>query len=177
MLSHISFRNIVAIGIKLDEYVWVEKFIEDYRFSITELHQENAYNLSRSNLLYAKGDYPDTVYLLNQVDFTDVYYACAAKYTLLKAYYAMNELETLDYFVSSFQLYLKRNKEIAVNFKRSSETFLRFFKKLLIINRQVDYKEKDWLRKKIADLTALVKTEKTLANKTWLLQEINKVKL
>jgi len=89
----------------------------------------------------------------------------------------MNELETLDYFVSSFQLYLKRNKEIAVNFKRSSETFLRFFKKLLIINRQVDYKEKDWLRKKIADLTALVKTEKTLANKTWLLQEINKVKL
>ena len=66
----------------------------------------------------------------------------------IKAYYAMSELETLDYFVSSFQLYLKRNKEIAVNFKKSSETFLRFFKKLLIIKKQHDYKQKDWLEKK-----------------------------
>ena len=176
VLSHISFRNIVTIGIKLDEYVWVEKFIEDYRSSITALHQENAYNLSRANLLYSKGNYPETVYLLNQVDFTDVYYACTAKYTLLKAYYAMNELETLDYFVSSFQLYLKRNKEVAVNFKKSSEAFLRFFKKLLIIKKQLDYKQRDWLEKKILDLSTVVEKEKTLANKTWLLQEINKVK-
>lgn len=177
LLSHISYRNIVAIAIKLKAYDWAEKFIEDYKSSIAQLHQENAYNLSKSNLLYAKEDFQETVYLLNQVEFTDVYYACTAKYTLLKAYYALRELETLEYFVSSFQLYLKRNKEISLNFKKSSEHFLKLFKKLLLIRKQMDYKEKEKLEKKMKDLKAAVNQEQTLANKSWLLEEINKVKL
>lgn len=176
VLSHISYRNIVAIAIKLKEYVWAEKFIEDYKSSITNQHQENAYNLSKSNLLYAKGDFQETVFLLNQVEFTDVYYACTAKYTLLKAYHALKEIETLDYFVSSFQLYLKRNKEISVNFKKSSENFLKLFKKLLLIEKQLDYKEKEKLEKKIKNLVAAVQSEKALANKSWLMEQINKVK-
>ncbi|MFT4968880.1 MAG: hypothetical protein ACI9O4_000614 [Chitinophagales bacterium] len=177
LLSHISYRNIVAIAIKLNEYTWAEKFIEDYKASIAESHQENAYNLSKSNLLYAKGEFEETVYLLNQVHFTDVYYACTSKYTLLKAYHALKELDTLDYFVSSFQLFLKRNKEISVTFKKSSENFLKLFKKLLLIQKQLDYKEKEKLEKKVKDLITLVEEERTLANKSWLIEEINKIKL
>ncbi|MEZ4928801.1 MAG: hypothetical protein R2777_02150 [Chitinophagales bacterium] len=79
-LSHISYRNIVSIAIKLNEYAWAEKFIEDYKEKIQEKHRENAYNLSASNLLYAKHNYAETVGLLNQVEFTDVYYACTAKF-------------------------------------------------------------------------------------------------
>lgn len=175
-LSHISYRNIVAIAIKLKEYSWAEKFIEDYKNTISGQHQENAYNLSKSNLLYAKNDYSETIFLLNQVDFTDVYYACTAKFTLLKAYYASKEFDTLDYFVSSFQLYLKRNKEISVNFKKSSESFLKHFKKLLLIEKQLDYKEKEKLEKKIRALIQNIESETTMANKTWLLEEINKIK-
>ena len=177
LLSHISYRNIVTIAIKLKEYVWAEKFIEDYKSLVAVKHQENAYNLSKSNLLYAKKDYSETVFLLNQVEFTDVYYACTSKYTLLKAYYALKELDTLDYFVSSFQLYLKRNKEISVGFKKSSENFLKLFKKLLLIEKQLDYKEKGKLEKKVKDLKASIIAEKTMANKNWLLEELEKVKL
>lgn len=177
VLSHISYRNIVAIAIKLNAYGWAEKFIEDYKSNIAERHQDNAYNLSKANLFYAQGEYQETVYLLNQVEFTDVYYASTAKYTLLKAYYALKEFETLDYFVSSFQLYLKRNKEISVNFKKSSENFLKLFKKLLLIVKQVDYREKEKLEKKKSQLVEAINTEKTLANKAWLLQELTKVEL
>jgi hypothetical protein len=176
-LSHISYRNIVAIAIKLNEYTWAEKFIEDYKNTLSGLHKENAYNLSKSNLLYAQEDYSETIYLLNQVDFTDVYYACTAKFTLLKAYFASREFDTLDYFVSSFQLYLKRNKDISVNFKKSSENFLKHFKKLLLIQKQLDFKEKGKLDKKTKDLIQKITEEKTMANKSWLLEEISKIKL
>lgn len=176
-LSHISYRNIVSIAIKLNEYAWAEKFIEDYKEKIQEKHRENAYNLSASNLLYAKHNYAETVGLLNQVEFTDVYYACTAKFTLLKAYYALQEWETLDYFVSAFQLYLKRNKEISTTFKKSSENFIKYFKKLLLIIKQIDYKENSYLNKKIKDLKIAIEEEKILANKAWLLTEINKINL
>ena len=176
-LSHISYRNIVAIAIKLKEYIWAEKFIEDYKNTISGQHQENAYNLSKSNLLYAQQDYSETIYLLNQVEFTDVYYACTAKFTLLNAYFASKEFDTLDYFVSSFQLYLKRNKDISVDFKKSSENFLKHFKKLLLIQKQLDFKEKEKLEKKIKDLIQKIEEEKTMANKSWLLEEIGKIKL
>lgn len=176
LLSHISYRNIVTIAIKLKEYNWAEKFIEDYKPLVTQRHQENAYNLSKSNLLYAKQDYSETVFLLNQVEFTDVYYACTSKYTLLKAYYALREIETLDYFVSSFQLYLKRNKEISANFKKSSENFLKHFKKMLLIEKKLDYQEKEKVEKKIKDLKGSITAEKTMANKSWLLEELEKIK-
>jgi hypothetical protein len=176
-LSHISYRNIVSIAIKLKEYIWAEKFIEDYKNTITGRHQENAYSLSKSNLLYAKEEFSETIYLLNQVEFTDVYYACTAKFTLLKAYFAAKEFDTLDYFVSSFQLYLKRNKDISFNFKKSSENFLKHFKKLLLIQKQLDFKEKEKLEKKTRDLVLKINEEKTMANKSWLLEEITKIKL
>lgn len=176
-LSHISYRNIVSIAIKLNEYIWAEKFIENYKIKIAEKHRENAYNLSASNLLYAKNNYEETIILLNQVEFTDVYYACTAKFTLLKAYYALQEWETLDYFVSAFQLYLKRNKEISSSFKKSSENFIKYFKKLLLVKKQIDYKENSYLSKKVNDLNQAIATEKIMANKTWLQEEISKIKL
>lgn len=176
-LSHISYRNIVSIAIKLKEYEWAEKFIDDYKDLVSENYKENAYNLSKSNLFYAQENYSETIYLLNQVEFTDVYYACFAKVTLLKAYYALKEMETLDYFVSSFQLYLKRNKEVSINFKKSSENFLKHFKKLMLILKQLDFKENDKIEKKIKALKTNLSQEKIMANKAWLLEEIDKIKI
>lgn len=176
-LSHISYRNIVSIAIKLKEYEWAEKFIENYKDLISENHKENAYNLSKSNIFYAQNNFEATVSLLNDVDFTDVYYACTSKFTLLKAYYALKEMETLEYFVSSFQLYLKRNKEISLNFKKSSENFLKHFKKLLLIVKQLDFKENDKIDKKIKSLKSNISAEKIMANKAWLLEEIDKIKI
>lgn len=175
-LSHISYRNIVSIAIKLKEYEWAEKFIEDNKYLISENHRENAYNLSKSNIFYAQKNFEATVSLLNDVVFTDVYYACTSKFTLLKAYYALKEMETLDYFVASFQLYLKRNKEVSINFKKSSENFLKHFKKLLLIVNQVDFKENDKIDKKIKSLKTKIHEEKIMANKAWLLEEIDKIK-
>lgn len=176
-ISHISYRNIVTIGIKLKEYEWVEQFIADYKNNIIERFRENAYNLSQTNLLYAKKEFEQTISLLNQVEFTDVFYACSAKFTQTKAYYALKEFETLDYFVSAFQLYLKRNKEISDSFKKSSENFLKHFKKLLLIVKQKDYKENDKIIKKIKDLESNIKNEKIIANRSWLLEELAKIEL
>lgn len=176
-LSHITYRNIVSIAIKLNEYKWAEKFIENYKEKVHPVHRENAFNLSTSNLLYAKQNYSETIVLLNQVEFTDVYYACTAKFTLLKSYYALKEWETLDYFVSAFQLYLKRNKEISTTFKKSSENFVKYFKKLLLIIKQKDYKDNSYLNKKINDLKQALQEDKMVANKAWLLTEINNIKL
>lgn len=177
ILSHISYRNIVSIAIKLKEYNWAEKFIEDYKNHVSEQHKENAFNLSKSNLLYAQNNFSETVYLLNQIEFTDVYYACTAKFTLLKAYFALKEWETLDYFVSSFQLYLKRNKDLSLNFKKSSENFLKHFKKILLIHKQLDFKEEKKIEKKLQDLKKNIEDESVIANKIWLLEELDKIKL
>lgn len=176
-LSHISYKNIVSIALKLKEYKWSAKFIEQYRANIAPKYRENAYNLNKAYLLYATEEYDETISLLNQVDFTDVYYACSAKFTLLKAYYALQEYETLEYFVTAFNLYLKRNAEISPAYKKSSQNFVKTFKKILILATKLDYFEMSKIEHKKQLILKSIEEEKEMANRAWLLEKMEEIKL
>ena len=171
-ISQISYRNIVTLAIKLKEYKWAKKFNEDYKEKVSPEKRENSYNMNKANLFYSNKEYDKTIILLNQVEFADVYYAYYSKVILLKTYYAIKEFETLSYFITSFKLYLKRNKQLTPVFKVSANLFLSYFKKIFSIAEKIEFLDSIKTTNKLKKITKEIKNEKNIHNKVWLLEII-----
>jgi hypothetical protein len=167
ILSQFDFKNIVTIALRLKEFDWVKNFIKQYLQFVPQADRLNAeiYNLSRYH--YAVGDNRKALKIMQDVEFTDVYYQLDAKVLLLKIYYDTNTFDSFLALIKSFTNYLKRNGKVSA-YQR--DTYLNFVK---IISKMFNYKMFDkgdidkvkkeftaltnvadvnWLRGKIAEL-------------------------
>lgn len=130
-LSQWDYKNIVSVGLRLEEYEWVHRFIEDYRSQIKPEERENAYTYNLAIYHYHLGEYDKTLELLRDVEFTDVYYHLDCKSLLMKTYFELEEFEPLHSLMDAFYAYLRRNKMIS-NYQRTSySNFLSFVKKMI----------------------------------------------
>lgn len=175
-ISQVSYVNIVTLALKLKKYKWAKEFNEKYQEKVEPEYRENTYNMNLANLYYSSKEYSKTLGLLNQIEFTDVYYASYSKIILLKTYYALKEYETLFYFITAFRLFLKRNKELSSNFKTNTDLFLTYFKKILTIADKINFIDTQIVNSKLKELENNIKTEKSILNRIWLLEIIEKLK-
>lgn len=171
-LSAASYRNIVSIAIKLKEYDWCQSFIEEYKDKVSPELRDNNYFMNKANLFFALKKYGETLTLLNQVEFTDVYFVTSAKTLMVKAYYALGEYETLSYFITAFQLYLKRNKELSQNYKTGALKFLSLFKKVFKLAESINFLESAKINEKLISYKKDIQKEKNIHNRAWLLEII-----
>lgn len=130
-LIHTDYKNIVTVAIRQNELEWVAGFIEQYRDRVIPQFRANVYNFCRASYLEAVGETSAAIRLLQQVEFTDVYYQLSAKHLLLRAYYKVEDWETLHFFVLSFRSFLQRNQEISQQNRRNHLNFLKLFLPLL----------------------------------------------
>lgn len=125
-----DLKNIVVVGLRLEEYDWVEKFIEKYHKKITPDFRENAYTYNLAKLYFYRKEYSRVLRLLREVEYEDLFYNLDSKTMLLKIYFEWEEVEALDSLARSFLLYLQRNKTIAEKHKRTYIHLVRFVRKL-----------------------------------------------
>lgn len=134
VLSQFDFKNIVTIALRLDKYDWVKRFIADHLQYIPPADRRNAeiYNMAR--LYYSTGDVKKAIKLMQDVEFTDIYYHLDAKVLLVKIYYDTNAFESLMPLISSFNNYLRRNKKVSTYQRITYQNFLK------IVARMFNYK-------------------------------------
>ncbi len=130
-LVHTDFKNIVTVGLRQQELAWVEDFMEQYKERVILKFRANVYNFCRASLLEAKGQVSQAIRLLQQVEFTDVYYQLSAKHLLLRCYYEVEDWETLHFYSLSFKAFLQRNQGISPQNRRNHLNFIRHFLPLL----------------------------------------------
>lgn len=124
-LSQFDFKNIVVIALRLHKYEWVKSFISDYLVYLPAAERKNAevYNLSR--LYYSNGEVKKALKLMQDVEFTDIYYHLDAKVLLIKIYYDTSAFESLMPLFTSFSNYLRRNKKVSEYQQLSYQNFLK----------------------------------------------------
>ncbi|MBC7862203.1 MAG: hypothetical protein IAF38_04460 [Bacteroidia bacterium] len=124
-LSQFDFKNIVTIALRLHKYVWVQKFINSYISFLPLSERKNAevYNLSR--LYYSNGETKKALQLMQNVEFTDIYYHLDAKVLLVKIYYDTSSTESLLPLFTSFKNYLQRNKKVSDYQQLTYQNFLK----------------------------------------------------
>jgi tetratricopeptide (TPR) repeat protein len=167
-LAHWYYKNITTVGLRLGDYEWVKDFLETYRQKIHPADRDNAYNYNLSAYYYEQRRYHEAMKLLQQVEFTEVNYHLSAKALLLKIYYELEEDEALKYLIQSYQVYLKRNQDLAVAHIEGHKNLLRFVKKAYRLRRRKPQLDEEAFSSRHAALTEQVNTTPGIPNANWL---------
>ncbi|MCB9230985.1 MAG: hypothetical protein H6581_04945 [Bacteroidia bacterium] len=178
-LSQWDYKNIVSVGLLLEEFAWVRQFLEDFRDKLNDSIRENAYNYNLAHYHYFTGDHGKALRLLQRVEFVDVFYHLGTKTTILKIYYEMNETESLLSHISAFKTFLRRNKLISSYQHSIYNHLLDFCKQAYRLKLKLQEGgsagELAETRQKLAGLQAEVEGTAMVASKSWLLGQVSNI--
>ncbi|MEM9820764.1 MAG: hypothetical protein AAF985_06820 [Bacteroidota bacterium] len=156
LLSPWTYKNVVKLGLRLQRFDWTETFILKYNPYIKEDFRSNSLHLNLADLFYYKKDYDQALSNLNKVALSDVFYTLQAKVMLLKIYYETKEEEALYSLIASFRIFLKRNKLISNNVRKTYHNFNHLLHQLLKEN-------------KLEETRQLIINTQLLTDRQWLL--------
>ncbi|OWY16786.1 hypothetical protein C7N43_30105 [Sphingobacteriales bacterium UPWRP_1] len=163
-LSPWNYKNIVTAALRLGNYSWVYDFLHQYRSFLPPKHQKNAFTYNLANYYFFNKDYPRVLQLLQEVSYDEVFYSLDARSLLLKTYFELDEYEALQSLIDSFRQWLNRTKELSKPRQQTYRNLLYFVRKLI----QLPYEKPE----KRAALLAEIKNTPAIADKRWLLQQI-----
>ncbi len=166
-LNHQHFKNVIAIGLRLKQFDWVMYFIEVYQDKLPEKVRDNAYRYNMAQVYFSKKEWDKVIELLQQVEYDLVFYKLDSKALLLKTYYEQGEWMVLESLIDSFQILLRRNKEVSKQQRNTYLNLVKFVKRLsrLMPNDVVRIKA---LRQKI-------ETTHPVGDKGWLLEKLEEL--
>lgn len=130
-LSHADYKNITTVALRNGDFTWARNFLEAYRKKVADPFRENVYNYCLATLFLENEEYDRAVRLLHKVQFTDLQYQVSARYVLIKAYYEMEEWDSLEYMIKAFLNFLRRNKGISPANRTNHKNFLKILKRIL----------------------------------------------
>lgn len=169
-LSQWDYTNIITSALRLQEFDWTGRFIDEYRQYLLPEEEFNVYTYNLAALFFAKKDYGKTLELLHDVEFTDPFYHAAAKIIQLKVFFEIGETEALFSLTEAFKKFLKRNKQFSVYQKESNLNFIKAALWLYKAKLNLDLKSPQRYDALMATTLKRVLALKPLANKVWLLE-------
>lgn len=159
-----TFKNIVVVGLRFKKLDWVEEFINTYKDKILIEYRENSTTYNSATLYFYKKDYGKVVDFLQSVEYEDINYNLGAKSMLLATYYETDEIEALDSLISSFRIFLNRNKKIPDSRRIEYSNLFKYTKKLSRLLPK-DKSSLEKIKQEIIDTTRI-------ASKRWLLEKV-----
>lgn len=162
-LSRFTYRNIIAMGLIVEAYDWVEDFLHNYKSALDKEHRESIFNFNLARLEYTRKNYDKALELLNKEDFKDLLLNLSAKTMALKIYYEIEEYRLLDAHLHSMKNFIIRKKIIGYH-RTNYLNLIRYTQKLIKLNFY-DREANENLRKKITK-------EQLISEKEWLLEQL-----
>jgi hypothetical protein len=167
MISQFDYKNIVTVGLRAGDAKWTQKFINDYRNNLPKAVRQNAYNFNLAKLHFYRKQYDKVLPLLQDVEYTDIFYQLDSKTTLFKVYYETGSYLPLMSLKESFRIMLRRKKLISEQNRINYLNFIRFAMKLY----RADVKEKE----KLAAIKKAITETSNVADKGWLLEKVEEL--
>ena len=162
-LSRFTYNNIVAAGILLKEFDWLEKFISTYAEKLDPAYRDSTVSFNSARVEYSRGNYAEVMTHLQNVEFKDLVNNLIAKTMLMKVYYELEEYDLLFSHLDSFQIYIRR-REVSDFHRKNFMSIIRFLKKIVGL-AEMDKKGRKALRKEI-------EAEEVLTEREWLLSKV-----
>ena len=129
-LSHFTYSNIAAMGIKNQQFEWVRTFLETYRPLLAPKYRASTYALCKARLLYEEKAFNEVISLLQKVSYDDLLTSLVAKTLLLKVFYENKNYDLLSAHIDAMNIFLIRKKVLGYH-KKNYQTILKYTRKLL----------------------------------------------
>lgn len=163
VLSRFTYRNIVAMGLKVGDFEWVQSFIYEYKALLEKQHRESMFTFNLAKLAYHRKQYPNALTLLRKSKYKDLLLNLAAKTLLLKTYYELEEWDMLESHLEAMQNYLRRKKVMGYH-QTNYKNLIHYTKKLVSIS-PFNKTAKQNLERRLS-------SEEILTEKEWLLEQL-----
>lgn len=163
-LSQFDYKNIVYLGLRVNELDWVQNFIIKYNDFLDAKLRKNAYTYNMASYHYFMNNFDEALTLLRSVEFSDIYYHLDSKSLLLKIYYEQEASEPFFSLVEAFKVYIKRNALIPASQKNTYYNMIKYVTKL--------YKWKLNPKKNLKELEDEIESTKPLADINWIRKKI-----
>lgn len=171
-LSQWTYKNITTAGLRSGAFAWTEQFLHQYRDALPPGERDNAFAYNMAALNFEKQDFHATLLTLQNVEFTDFTYHLGAKILQLKCYYLLDETEALTALLEAARQLLRRNRSLSPFGKNANLHFLRALKWLSAWNTAKGWTPPEKWRQKREALAEKVRRMQPLANKDWLLEQL-----
>ena len=158
LFSPQSFSNVIKVALRLQKYNWIERFIKEYSHFLPPASKENTLQYNLAELNCYKKDFNTALRLLSKVKFVDISYQLGSRIMLSKIYYELKEETALLSLLSSFMMFLKRNKQLSESLRKSC---LNFCNLLFLI-----------IRDKMNGIENQINNATLLADRNWLLEKV-----
>lgn len=162
-ISRITYHNIVAAALKIQDFEWVAWFLEVYKNHLKKPFRESSYSFNLARLEYSRKNYNEALLLLQKSNYRDFLLNLAARTIKLKIYFETDEWDALHAHLDATKTYLRR-KKVPGYHRKFYENLIRFTQKLMALNFY-DRKAVEKLREQIA-------TEDFLTEKQWFLEQL-----
>lgn len=166
-LSPWSYKNITSVALRLQEYDWAEKFVEDYKERVEPPFRNNAYAYNMASIYFDNKKFDKALELLRHVDFNDLYYSLDSKAMMLRIYYELKEKKSLSSLLDSFRVYLKRNKQVSEYQRTIYLNLVKYVREASRIPKQEKYRA--------VKLKETIEKNKNTAYLNWLLEKIDDI--
>ena len=161
VMSPYNYKNAQLLAIKIEDFDWAEKFLNDFKPFLPEKERENIYNYNLAIFHFRKNNYKTAMMLLQQVNLKETLFNLDARRLLARIYFDVKEMTALESHIESSKVYLHRQKDIGYQ-KEMYSNFFKFLEKVLKLNNS--HEEKQKLHDEISET-------KLVAEKDWLLQQ------
>lgn len=159
-----KFKNIVVLALRLEKLDWTAHFLEKYTQNLPEESRTETHAYCLAKLFFVQKKYNETLKLLCNADFEDIFFKIDARKLLLQTYYELGEWEGLNNTLNSFRVFLHRDKTISESHKIANRNFLNMLRKLSDI---LPHEKGEWQKFK-EQVLAL----SPLGERNWLLRKI-----
>lgn len=163
-LSRFAFKNIVALGLRLKEFDWVIRFIQDFEPFLEEKYRNAHRDFNMAKVYFTLKNYKLAMPLLARVDENDLLLNLDSRVMLLKMYYETDATDALDALLASFKILLLRKKKLIGYHSTHYLNTLRYIQKLTRLN-QNDRQATQVFREEI-------EANKLVIEKEWLLEQL-----
>ncbi|MCB9231445.1 MAG: hypothetical protein H6581_07275 [Bacteroidia bacterium] len=124
LLSPWDFKNIITLALRLGELDWTADFIPAQIEHLEPEFRETSLAYNMANLNYHRGQFDQALRLLNQVEFSDIFYSLDTRRMMVKIYFERGDTEALLSLIAAFKIYLKRNKLVSEANRRAYLNFV-----------------------------------------------------
>ena len=166
-LSQWDYKNIVTTALRVKDFKWAEKFLNDYKPKLPKEDRTNAYTFNLARYYFFIKKYDRVLQLLQEVKYNDIFYQLDSKITLLKTYYELGEWQPLYSLKDSFRILLRRKRLITPQQQANYNNLVKFAIRLF----KTDTKEKVKLKALKAEITLAT----NVADKSWLMEKVNEL--
>lgn len=134
LLSRFTYKNVIALALRLGLYDWVAEFIEEYTPLLEPDFSKETYRYNLAKLHYSKKEYEDALQLLFlNASSDDVYTNMDTKMLLSRIYYEQKDQDTLEALVKSYKAFIRRKKIISYH-RLTYQNFINCIAKLIVLN-------------------------------------------